>query len=234
MVVAQSTTATKTCTKCGETKPETEFVWNKNKQAQKSYRRPDCKACNSKRGREFYAANAESINQRVRAKRRANHAASRAKERKWEQTYKDNHPEEYKAYQKAYRLANKEKSKTYHRAHYARNVEKERAYYRAYHANNLEKRHEQLSASQKRRRAQKYAAPRNDLTAAQWMAIKDHYGHRCVYCGRKMQRLTQDHIIPLSKGGSHTLQNVAPACKSCNSRKHDGPVLKPVQPLLLI
>ena len=29
------------------------------------------------------------------------------------------------------------------------------------------------------------------------------YGYRCVYCGHKLQRLTQDHITPISKGGNH-------------------------------
>jgi hypothetical protein len=85
----------------------------------------------------------------------------------------------------------------------------------------------------KRRRAQKLGAPRNDLTRAEWEEIKAHYGYRCVYCDRQMQRLEQDHITPLSKGGSHTKQNVVPCCRSCNSKKHAGPVLTPVQPLLL-
>lgn len=48
------------------------------------------------------------------------------------------------------------------------------------------------------------------------------------------QRLTKDHSTPLSKGSAHTLTNVVPACQSCNSKKHTGPPLKPVQPLLLL
>ena len=84
-----------------------------------------------------------------------------------------------------------------------------------------------------KRRACKREAPINDLTASQWRDIKVAYGHRCVYCGRKMQRLTMDHVIPLSKGGSHTVQNVVPACMSCNSKKGDRSPLVPVQPLLL-
>jgi 5-methylcytosine-specific restriction endonuclease McrA len=93
---------------------------------------------------------------------------------------------------------------------------------------------EKAIATGQRRRAHKLAAPINDLTAAQWKAIKAAYGFRCVYCHRKTARLTMDHITPLSKGGSHTFSNIVPACTSCNSKKHDGPVLVPVQPLLFV
>ena len=34
-----------------------------------------------------------------------------------------------------------------------------------------------------------------------------------------MERLTQDHVIPLSKGGQHIKENIVPACPSCNSKK---------------
>lgn len=89
------------------------------------------------------------------------------------------------------------------------------------------------SAATGRRRARKACIALNDLSAAQWQEIKAAYGFRCVYCGRKMQRLTMDHITPLSKGGNHTASNVVPACQSCNARKYVGNVLVPVQPLLL-
>lgn len=88
-------------------------------------------------------------------------------------------------------------------------------------------------AKDQRRRAAKRGAERNDFTAAQWLAMKKHYDYRCVYCQKKTIALTQDHLTPLSKGGSHTASNIVPACHSCNSRKHTGDVLCPVQPLLL-
>lgn len=44
--------------------------------------------------------------------------------------------------------------------------------------------------------------------------------HTCQYCGSK-KRLTLDHIIPRSKGGPHTWENVTTACAPCNSRKGD-------------
>jgi 5-methylcytosine-specific restriction endonuclease McrA len=43
---------------------------------------------------------------------------------------------------------------------------------------------------------------------------------RCQYCGSKKQ-LTIDHIIPRSKGGKHSWDNVVIACATCNSRKGD-------------
>jgi len=83
------------------------------------------------------------------------------------------------------------------------------------------------------RRARKRAAAIADLTVAQWQEILQMYGHRCVYCGKKSKRLTQDHLTPLSKGGAHTKTNIAPACSSCNKRKWANNVLVPVQPVLL-
>ena len=44
--------------------------------------------------------------------------------------------------------------------------------------------------------------------------------HTCQYCGSTKQ-LTLDHVIPRSKGGKHTWDNVVIACESCNSRKGD-------------
>jgi 5-methylcytosine-specific restriction endonuclease McrA len=62
------------------------------------------------------------------------------------------------------------------------------------------------------------------LTLGEWDKIKFNYKNRCVYCGEK-KPLTRDHIIPISKGGGLTKENVIPACVSCNSRKHDKSVL---------
>lgn len=63
------------------------------------------------------------------------------------------------------------------------------------------------------------------LTVQEWEEIKRRAQNKCYYCKRTMQRLTMDHVIPISKGGLHTASNVVPACRACNSRKHNHLVL---------
>ena len=46
---------------------------------------------------------------------------------------------------------------------------------------------------------------------------RDHY--RCQYCGASAENV--DHVVPKSRGGPHSWDNVVAACRSCNSRKRD-------------
>lgn len=45
-------------------------------------------------------------------------------------------------------------------------------------------------------------------------------GHKCQYCG-STKELTIDHIIPRSRGGEDTWENLVVACNSCNTKKGD-------------
>lgn len=55
-------------------------------------------------------------------------------------------------------------------------------------------------------------------------------GYKCAVCGIKLNRKaiplspnnpTVDHIVPLSKGGTHTYDNLRACCLNCNSKKGD-------------
>lgn len=46
---------------------------------------------------------------------------------------------------------------------------------------------------------------------------RDNY--QCQYCGRTKSDLTIDHVIPRSRGGADTWENLVTACNSCNSKK---------------
>ena len=50
-------------------------------------------------------------------------------------------------------------------------------------------------------------------------AAYERDGKACRYCGRTDARLSIDHVVPRSKGGSDELENLVVACTPCNSRK---------------
>jgi len=44
-------------------------------------------------------------------------------------------------------------------------------------------------------------------------------GHRCQYCGSGKEPLSIDHVLPRSRGGADSWDNVTTACLPCNVRK---------------
>ena len=58
----------------------------------------------------------------------------------------------------------------------------------------------------------------HDLSDEQWSALRTAWGG-CAYCGATDGRLQRDCVLPLSRGGRYTLENIVPACRSCNASK---------------
>ena len=65
-------------------------------------------------------------------------------------------------------------------------------------------------------------AKARNLRKTRWWQQKTASG-TCYYCSQKVgyANLTMDHIIPLSRGGRSTKDNLVPCCKECNNRKKD-------------
>lgn len=58
----------------------------------------------------------------------------------------------------------------------------------------------------------------HDLTEVQWAALREAWGG-CAYCGAADRPLQRDCVLALSRGGRYTLDNIVPACGSCNASK---------------
>lgn len=98
-------------------------------------------------------------------------------------------------------------------------------YYREYKAENREK----IRTKDAKRRATKKQALVIPFTDSEWLKKYRHqFQGCCAYCQQRISfaALSQDHLIPLVKGGEHSLRNLIPACKSCNCSKHDSDVFE--------
>lgn len=101
-------------------------------------------------------------------------------------------------------------------------------YFRIWRKNNHEKilekeyhrriEHPELKRQISRERWNRLHKGKQILTMADWNELLETFNHKCAYCGKK-KKLTQDHVIPLSKDGLHTKENVVPSCMLCNGRK---------------
>lgn len=58
------------------------------------------------------------------------------------------------------------------------------------------------------------------ISQRDWDRLVKRYNSRCAYCGEKCEP-TVDHVIPVSRGGAHSIGNVVPACLFCNLSKHN-------------
>lgn len=83
--------------------------------------------------------------------------------------------------------------------------------------NRTKKKHSDFICGQKRR-----GEENPEYTHQEWKEALIFFGGACAYCGctpRKGQRLTRDHLEPVSTGGRTIQSNIVPACASCNSSK---------------
>lgn len=88
----------------------------------------------------------------------------------------------------------------------------------------------------KKKKPIKYYSPKRRAIYAQGdeidaLVLFELFGWTCNICNKIIDRnarvpnwgaATIDHIIPISRGGTHTWDNVAPACLKCNLDKSNG------------
>lgn len=181
------------------------------------YRR--CKACEAERKRMYRAVNMdlERANQRRRyfADVDASRAINRAR-------YRANIERERAQDRERYaRPENRERRQQRFKLYYTRNQERQQALGRERSRRWRKEKPAQKAAQGRRRRARLALTP-GAHSEATWQALKAHYDHRCLRCGRREPeiRLTRDHIIPLGMAGaSDSIENIQPLCGPCNAWK---------------
>lgn len=197
---------TKVCSVCGIEYPATLEYFNKEKHGKYGLR-SKCRECRSAEKKQYYETHKEktSINRKL---------------------YYELHKEQEKEAMKLYRVKNKEYLNEMARLYQINNKE-ERKQYRERKKEYFKEKHKQYKLNNpdynktncQRRKAKKMSLP-NDLTIQQWEECKKTFNNKCCYCG-KDGVMTQEHFVPLSKGGEYTINNIIPACASCNFSKHN-------------
>lgn len=211
---------TKICTKCGEEKDHTNFskgkLW--------------CKLCCSEYNKEYYRKNPETKIKNAKIYREKHRDEILEKNKK----YRENNPQKVAESRARYKLNNLEKYKESQKKYREANIETIKAKIRIYAHKNPDKTRDR-QIKYRKTAAGKYVAiksahlrrsrvkcVRNSLTLLQWEKILETQGNKCAICGKafcKSRKPTMDHIIPLSKGGGLTFENVQALCGNCNSSK---------------
>lgn len=180
----------KHCSKCGELKPLNEYY--KRKASLDGYHR-QCKKCIIAQVSKHYFDNPEPAKQRSKKWRLDNPDWTKANNKNW----RENNLEYSKARNHKWREDNKEQ----HRANS-----------REWAKNNKEKR----KAANYKRRAALEQNGIFKISNKEWQKI---YDSECVYCGSR-DMVQADHVIPVTRGGRHSIGNLVPACRSCNTSKN--------------
>ncbi len=183
---------TKRCPKCRDDLPLDAFA-----PSQRSRPNVYCILCQRVYNREYYAANKERLDVVNRA-------------------YAQRHTEELRVYRQQYRAEHLdlyENRKPYYGQRYQANKEEIRAHQREY-----QRQHPEYSARRTMRYYARKKGAEGNHTAAEWIALREWFGNRCLCCGT-VGKVEADHVIPLDRGGSDDIANIQSLCRSCNASK---------------
>ena len=196
----------KTCTKCHKTYLLTDehFRFNKSRNCFYSL----CRECENEYNKAYYEANKEY----VKECKKVYYEANKEYVKEHHKAYYEANKEHVREHHKVYREANKE----YYKAYLEANKEHVREYHKVYREANKER----IRKHNQNRRA-RIRSLDSTLTVGDWLLAVEEFGNKCAYCGKAL-KLEQDHFVPVSKGGGYTKDNIVPACKHCNSSKHNS------------
>ncbi len=126
-------------------------------------------------------------------------------------------PERLRAQKKAWSIAHAAEIKKRRAEQRRLNREAINAAKREKYANTYAKEPQKYLSSVHKRRA--LVEDGGSYSQEEWDALCARYGNKCLWCDAKTA-LTVDHVVPLSQGGSNTIDNLQPLCARCNRAKY--------------
>lgn len=208
----------KVCTLCGERKPLEDYYYV----ATRDEYVPRCKACHNAEMRERQQTDAG------RQKRNDWYAATREERLAVRDIHRQANRDKISAYKRERRSANDvERERRYYAAHREECTARRAAYHAAHRDQDNERtrqwyttNYDKWLALYHKRRA-RIKGNGGSHTAAEWQAIKAAQEYRCLACGKQEPaiKLTLDHILPVSKGGTDNADNIQGLCGPCNNHK---------------
>lgn len=186
-----------------------------------------CRDCANAQSRAEYAAKKDQY----RTTQRKYVEANKEHYRELKRAHQKAHPEKYDEALRKYRETHREEINTVSRERRQQNLEHHREIGRKSREKHAEERNtyqreyskanrDRLTLYTNARRARKLEAE-GSHTEEEWQELKAFYDFKCLCCGQREPdiKLTRDHIIPLTQGGSDSIDNVQPLCARCNSKK---------------
>lgn len=169
--------------------------------------------------RDRWKAYRERNRDKLNAQHRSRYAANPSRLRNHAKTYAKKYPERVKARYQRWREANKEHVQKYQEEHNKKRAEQMRQYARLRRKNMSVEDKLRQAEDCARRRARMHNTPKLERISRKAIIERDH--STCYLCDRVLsaKEITLDHVIPLTKGGPHTFDNLKVACRPCNSRK---------------
>lgn len=135
---------------------------------------------------------------------------NREQQREYDRRYKKRHRQ--KILEKARKASRTEEGRKKRRLYWLKNKEKFHEWARAYRGRHQASESARCNRNDKTRRKAK-----GQFSQQQWEVLCSFFDS-CPCCN-KVEVFTIDHIIPVSKGGTHWIDNIQPICFICNSTK---------------
>lgn len=198
------------CTRCKQQKPATAFVKDSRRRSGLS---SHCRQCRAASRRGWGERNKERLSASSAAYRAADIESARARSREWNRQNRGRVRETMQTW----RAGNHDRLSEYRRAYRAGHADQTKSAMQEWHARNPTKRREYEA----RRRAIMRSAA---IGPADYSAVIERSGGVCGICSTPVgdwSAIHFDHIVPLSRGGAHSADNLQVAHAACNMRKHN-------------